>query len=378
MPEDYVDKLSHQSIQQYLDQASIDYTTAGSYLRLVEHDSCIVDTRITENHTHETFNWNSRGVGGDLNNFLQVYVGMPREEAWNKLKELRPELAKMPNKKPCKEVKYQPEKWSASSDTQKVTDYLVNIRCLESKTVEMLLKEDYVRQLGDGNCLFVWRSSLGKEIGSDIQGTTIDHKKYGKRGTLKKIVSGSQAHSGFNFQNGPGNGNLCVFESPVDAISYSEMGAGWIDQSNASYLSLNGAATKLQTIDEFVKDHGVPKELHLCFDTDRAGKTAVLKYLKAHNTDTKGRVELNGHKVLLKIDRPNRQYKDWNESLQNGDKWAFSQSPRTFIRNINLQNHDELVSILNELSPHTNHLKHAGKNANRPVKPVVELAKRSR
>ena len=54
--------IFNQSIQKYLDIEGIPYAQEGHYLRLSDHDSLVVDTRISEKKPYETWFWNSRGV----------------------------------------------------------------------------------------------------------------------------------------------------------------------------------------------------------------------------------------------------------------------------------------------------------------------------
>ena len=88
------DRLCRQSIQKYLDVKGIPYERQGYYLRLRDHDSLVVDTRITKEKPYETFYWNSQAVGGNLYNFLRNYENMESKEAFDELKKMAPELAK--------------------------------------------------------------------------------------------------------------------------------------------------------------------------------------------------------------------------------------------------------------------------------------------
>ena len=52
---DLFERLSNQSIQKYLDLKGIGYTRNGNYLKLMDHDSLVIDTRITDQKKCETF-----------------------------------------------------------------------------------------------------------------------------------------------------------------------------------------------------------------------------------------------------------------------------------------------------------------------------------
>ena len=88
------DELCRQSIQAYLDLKGIPYTQEDHYLRLKDHDSLVVDTRVTPSKPYETFYWNSRGVGGNLFHFLHQYEGLDGSTAMKTLEKIRPALSR--------------------------------------------------------------------------------------------------------------------------------------------------------------------------------------------------------------------------------------------------------------------------------------------
>ena len=151
-------------------------------------------------------------------------------------------------------------------------DYLINKRKLSTRLVNGLIDRDLLRELKYGDALFVWKEK-GQEVGSDIQGTRIDHEKYGDRGTKKMVVPGSKKNYGFNFsvRTKADKQKFFIFESPIDALSFYQtyMPQNYQKKDEGyRFISLNGAGTKLETIGEFFKTVGVPDELHLNFDTE--------------------------------------------------------------------------------------------------------------
>lgn len=315
-----LDELCQQSIQNYLDIRKIGYEQQGAYLRLKDHDSLVVDTRITPGKKCETFYWNSQGVGGNLFNFLVSYEGMDKHQAIEQLKQLSPELV---NHKPrvVKTKPFSSRDWPASQQTQAVSNYLTKTRKLDPRLVQLLLKQGLVRQLKNGNAFFSWRDKNGKEVGGDVQGTVINHEKYGKRGTIKRIARGSQKNLGFHFNMHDPKGDnsiskLYVFESPIDALSYFQM-HGAKQRGNKSFISLNGAGSKVKTIVQFMKQNGFPNELHLAFDTDEAGVKGAEKANELITNLGQAYKVFNEMKVV--VDQPDASNKDWNEALQKGD-----------------------------------------------------------
>ena len=134
-----VDKLCRQSIQKYLDIKEIPYEKQGYYLRLTDHDSLVVDTRITSQKPYETFYWNSQGVGGNLYNFLRSYEGLEKKIALDQLEKLAPELAKAPQHH-YQVVEYQPEKWPGSRQNQQMINYFTKTRKLDERLIQVLIK----------------------------------------------------------------------------------------------------------------------------------------------------------------------------------------------------------------------------------------------
>ena len=55
----------------------------------MDHDSLVIDTRITDQKKCETFFWNSKGIGGNLYQFMREYLGMESTDILKELKEFQ-------------------------------------------------------------------------------------------------------------------------------------------------------------------------------------------------------------------------------------------------------------------------------------------------
>lgn len=372
MSKEEVDQLCNQSILGYLDLKGISYQKESPGFYRVQdrgHDSIMV----TVKPQGEVFIWNSQGVGGNLYKFIEQYHQLNDDlpdwkgkEIMEELKRVAPELSNKQFETVQPKQPFNPDYWRPKNFNQptKVIDYLVNQRKLDPNLVKLLVdprpnqtgkKNPLVWQLNNGNAFFSWRDQNGEIIGGDVQGTTIDHEKYQKRGTLKKVVKASESNFGFNFHKANGDKKvLYVFESPIDALSHFNMNHH--EKENMQYLSLNGAGTKLKTIDHFTEMEGVPDEIHLAFDTDRAGIKANLVFLGNHlpkdarYIDQHPTTAINGKEIPIMIDTPAAGYKDWNEALQNGDHTINQYNPEGYFKSL-IDDHGKakVIEIMKEV-----------------------------
>ena len=119
------------------------------------------------------------------------------------------------------------------------------------------------------------------------------------RGTKDKFrldVAGSDKSYGFSFQGK--NDQLCVFEAPIDLLSFINLfPKNWDERS---YLSLGGVAYK--ALQQFIEDHKGISTVYLCLDNDEAGETACIHLNKELPED-------------MKVFRMKPPVKDWNELL---------------------------------------------------------------
>ena len=163
-----MDALCRQSIQSYLDLKGIPYTQDANYLRLKDHDSLVIDTRITPNKPYETFYWNSQGIGGNLFHFLRYYENYSGKEALSLLEKMGPALAKhqrtIPKVQTIKKV-YQSYKHQGVKYPKRSLEYFTKVRKLSSKLVNAMYQTGLVRELPNGNAFFVWYNHKMKEVG---------------------------------------------------------------------------------------------------------------------------------------------------------------------------------------------------------------------
>ncbi|MCK8605682.1 DUF3991 and toprim domain-containing protein [Leuconostoc citreum] len=317
-------------IQGYCDWHGIAYNkTSSNELRMVDHDSLVVVPK------KNLFVWNSKGINGDLVDFIHYYeLGKSKSDSKGDALRRQLDYARhvkgekididklYQNNTPTRQFNYDAVK--RTKETQVAKDYLVNQRQLNPEFVDGLIAQGAIAQgthyyendrMNQNPVIFPWKDVNGKIVGADRQGTEQDFEHYQKRGTSKRIEAGSNTHTGFNLGFGQANQTLVLFESPIDLLSYAQQNEQALVQSNATLLSISGTdakrgATFLQ--DSFDAKKGDFNKIIVAFDNDKAGFKAADYYdrFKFTNPNTNLPIVAERHVPI--------KGKDWNEQLKAG------------------------------------------------------------
>lgn len=205
------------------------------------HDTVVI------NAVKNYFYHNGGVEGGDIIKFMEYFEGLSFHEAVGKL------LNENLDHVVVKEAKREPFKWfyKPDKDTTIVRNYLQGVRGIDSDIVDYLIDKELVYQHPKGHCIFPWRDT-GKEkgtiVGSNLQGTVIDYKEFGKRGTYKHITENVTPGWGFNISLGRPD-KLYFFESVVDLLSYWSLNK---NLNNARLVSMEGISRAV--VDQLFQD----------------------------------------------------------------------------------------------------------------------------
>lgn len=290
----------------------------------VDHDSLVITP------SKNSFYWNSRSVGGHgaldfAKNYILADSDLKEKEKFKKATEMV--LGSNVQPSTVKEYKREPFAWDqkqVSQDFSQARNYLVNQRRLAPKFIDFLHKQGLIEQNHYGDALFVWRDPATKQIkGASQQGTVVDHKKFGKRGTLKRIERNSTYAYGFSFDSqdvvtGKGQPeNLRFFEAPIDAMSYYQLNPRKL--TNTRFVAMDGL--KKETVANYInltnqqlaKQGRQLKSVGLAVDNDEAGNNFVKKMQQFQaRTGKEGKVHLNFESY-----QPSSKFgKDWNDVLK--------------------------------------------------------------
>ena len=225
--------------------------------------------------------------GGNAISFLQKYYNMSFPEAMQALlgEDFKPIEREQPEPKPFA----LPE---ANSDMRRVFAYLTKTRGIDSKVLaafahDRLIYEDRKYH----NAVFVGKDENGIVRHAHVRSTNSQGK------TFRINIEGSDPR--YSFHHIGNNGNLLVFEAPIDLLSHISMyPQDW--QSN-SYVACCG--TSIQPVLKTLERMPQVDTVLLCMDNDEAGQ-------KTNRRMTK-QLEAEGLTIIPQIPK----MKDWNDDL---------------------------------------------------------------
>lgn len=270
------------------------------YYRLVDHDSCVIDRR------KNAFYWNSKGIGGNIINFVQEIENTNFKGAMERL------LNNNTSYQEHRSVKFVNEPYEYSPDREankfdQARNYLIHKRKIAADIVDDLHEKGLIKQDVNNNVLFLWKDKENI-MGCSEQGT-IKTDKF-KRGTWKSIQKNSTENYGFNVQYGEPK-HLKFYEASIDLLSYATLNK---DKLQDTWLiSMEGL--KHNTVFNYIikakqQLGDTPESVSLCVDNDKGGKNFIDKFkmLKIKRKD--------GSTYEIKSELPYKEGWDWNDQLK--------------------------------------------------------------
>jgi hypothetical protein len=174
-----------------------------------------------------------------------------------------------------------------------ITAYLAGTRKIDKEIVRQMIKQKKIYEDKHGSVCFVGYDKQGIPKYTSIRSTNIVGNPY------KRDVKNSDKAYPFAVE-GKGN-NVCIFESPIDLMSYLTLLKMYdIKDSGSHYISLGGVSDK--ALEWYLKENPQISSVTICVDNDPAGKRAC--------KDIKAKYEEN---YAVKVHSPHG--KDFNEDL---------------------------------------------------------------
>ncbi len=231
--------------------------------------------------------------GGGPISFVQTYYGLSYPEAMTML--LGGDIGQI--KTVSEERKRAPPKPfalpPANDNMRRVYAYLLKERKLDREVVAHFAREGTIYEDAEHhNCVFVGRDENGIPRHAHLRSAN----SFGQ--TFRINVDGCDPK--YSFHHLGSDGNLLVFEAPIDLLSYISINPQrWEEHS---YVACCG--TSFQPVQKMLERIGDTEMVYLCLDNDEAGRKAAERMADA----------LREQGVLCTEIIP--RLKDWNDDLR--------------------------------------------------------------
>lgn len=238
------------------------------------------------------WNWFSKGIGGGAIQFVMELEGKSWAYAVKELlgDQYEDSIITCKTKNDPKGPLELPEK----GDTYKhLFAYLIRTRKLDHEIVIALVEAKKIYEDTYKNCVFVGFDEDKKTAYASVRSTRTTGE------TFRGDVKNSDKSCPFYYEGK--SSTVCVFESPIDLMSYlSILKMHGIDKFNHHMISLGGVSDK--GLEKFLNQHQEIKTIMLCLDNDQAGNEACNQIQ-------------NKYSDKYKIVRHAPKNKDFNEDL---------------------------------------------------------------
>lgn len=263
--DEQIQKAAEVDIVDFCAQNNLPLVSDGNrYFRHAEHDSLVVDRK------RNSFYWNSEQKSGGPINFVQDVVLNKKDfkQAVNLLLDEDSKYLKQ------SDVKYVNEPYEYQNKEVPglihVRRYLHEQRGISNRTIRELSAAGVLVEDKFHNAVFKWFDQDNHIVGASEQGTTIDHEKYGKRGTRKMIQKNSTTNFGVSHTIGKPK-NLKFFESSIDLMSYRDLHPKLKDTQLISMEGLKQNTVYHYLLQNITQQKQAPDSVSICVDNDEAG-----------------------------------------------------------------------------------------------------------
>ncbi|TYQ17830.1 UNVERIFIED_CONTAM: DNA primase (bacterial type) [Acetivibrio alkalicellulosi] len=210
--------------------------------------------------------WNcfSQNKGGGVIQFVMEIENKSWVEAVKELLNIRHDDVKYVSRKVVKHEKKEeefilPER---NSTYKHIFAYLIGTRGIEKEIIYDFVKKDKIFENKYGSCIFVGYDKLGKARYASVRSTNTIGKSY--RGDVKN------SDKSYPFCLEGRNDTVCLFESPIDLMSYLTLIKMYnIKNFENHCISLGGVSDK--ALEYYLKQYPDIKKIMFCLDNDEAG-----------------------------------------------------------------------------------------------------------
>ncbi|WP_430885106.1 DUF3991 and toprim domain-containing protein [Fusibacter sp. JL216-2] len=255
----------------YAEKIGLNLKKVGSSYKVKDYGGLYIDA------TGAKWNWFSKDTGGGPIQFVMEMEGKNWVDAVYTL--LGTEKSDFtPRPEPIDDEKgafVLPDK----NDTYKhVIAYLIQSRGIDKEVVYDFISQDKLYENTHRSCVFVGYDGKQEPKYASVRSTNTRGNSY--RGDVKN------SDKAFPFSYEGSSTTVCVFESPIDLMSYSTLlEYHGIQSFDHHMISLGGVADR--ALDYYLKLHPEINRIMLCLDNDEAGHFACQQFHEKYHENYK-------------------------------------------------------------------------------------------
>jgi hypothetical protein len=283
MDKDLIIRARRTNIEEYLTGKGEVLLKEGKQYRVKRHPGLVVSGNKWYSHTLLK--------GGNTVDYLVEMEGMDFRNAVDILS--RGIMSYVQSDMTTRDVKVDiPDR---NTNDKRTIAYLVKTRCINAKVIIPLLKQGRIYEsVGTHNCVFTGIDGNNR-VRYLMQRSTLPGC------SLKFESEGSDKRYSFSLEGK--SDMICIFESPIDLLSYAVIQNDVIKQK-PHMLSLGGVTDI--ALDSYINRISGIHKMIFCLDSDKAGRDAFTIFNKKY--------ALRGFKVYSHFP----EQKDWNQQLSVG------------------------------------------------------------
>lgn len=269
--DDEIQIANQTNLISYAVQMGLELKKVGNSYKVKDYGGLYIDA------SGLIWNWFSKDSGGGPIQFVMEMEGKTWVDAVYTL--LGTEISHLPSKvKPAQEEKgpfILPDK---NNSYKHVIAYLIKTRGIDKDVVYDFISQNKLYENAHRSCVFVGYDDQNEPRYASVRSTNTEGKSY--RGDVKN----SDKTFPFSFEGT--STTVCVFESPIDLMSYlSLLKQHEIEHFEHHMISLGGVADK--ALDYYLKKHPELDRIMLCLDNDEAGHFASQQLFEKYQKDYK-------------------------------------------------------------------------------------------
>lgn len=269
--EDEMHQVNSVNLLAYAEQLGIVLKKVGNSYKAKDYGGLYIDA------TGAKWNWFSKDTGGGPIQFVMEMEGKNWVDAVHTLLGTEKSVV-VPRPTIIEENKGQfilPDK---NNTYKHVIAYLIQTRGIEKDIVYDFISQNRLYENDHKSCVFIGYDEKNTPKYASIRSTNAQGKSY--RGDVKN------SDKAFPFSYIGSSTTVCIFESPIDLMSYlTLLHYHGIDDFDHHMISLGGVAER--ALDYYLKLHPEINRIMLCLDNDEAGHFACQQFNEKYHENYK-------------------------------------------------------------------------------------------